>query len=109
MTVIYHLGIKEQDGFIHGLFKQAATTPKSLVLSTRKGFLIFKWRVYPVKVSKGLFWKREGPSRITSCEQHGLVQQPLCLVRTLAHFSAFPHPESCMHSCFHPAVVPVPS
>lgn len=27
----------------------------------------------------------------------------------LAHSSAFPHPESCMHSCFHPAVFPVPS
>lgn len=27
----------------------------------------------------------------------------------MAHFSAFPHPESCMNSCFHPATFPIPS
>lgn len=58
---------------------------KSPVLCIQTSLLIFTWCIYLVKVSKGLFWKWYAePSRITSIEQCGLMQQPLHLVRTFS-------------------------
>lgn len=72
---------------------------------------MFKRCDYPVKVSEGLFWRRRGPSRITSSEQCGLVQQPLCLVRTWSWLTPqlFLILTVACTPAFIPAIFPVPS